>query len=721
GGGHGDYFGNEMYLYEVDSCRWTRITNPTVLYPGYGPNGDQSEVLIDTASNDTTPQSRHTYSGTCFIQHANRFFMKSRGYNTAFRDSAFKPQNITWVFDPSTRRWEHRYPTTDNGIIPKRTIGDVSLYDSVSRKVYAHGYSDGGGSAGGWYAYDYDSNAWTKCNSFDGFNGAAGCMDTKRRIIVEIHSGRILSFDIKTPTLVMEQWNTLRSGNLLASQCADNCTRGIDYDRENDRYLAWFEGSDSIYVLDPETKIWTTYYAPQTLGATNLGVHSRLRYVPSKKAFMCAAAVDKNVGFFKLEIPRHQDTVTMTSLNIKSSSDSLEQYLKANLTVTATFANGYVDTVTHGCFFRSLDTLFAVMEPEGVVHTLRRGEARIEVRYVTRMNTITDTITIKILPSTAAVDSIRLNSDTLRLLSGREVFNMTGTVYWRQNSLALTRSLDSSIIWNSLDTSTVKVSYGSIQGVKVGGPVPVIATTGNKSDTVYVKVLPNPSFIKRINCQNPSLAVPFGWLKLGYYDTYNATRGYGWSPNSPSDNNKVTTGTNFFTQTRMISYSGTNLRIDMPAGQYIIKAGMGDITRTSGANWLVYGTDTLMKWSHQNGVAGVEIDTITVTGSSLTLRFMGYLCYLVIISNEGININEVAEDGGLHDNISTPNTEIENSTFENERVCLTVSPVPANPQSAIAFEVPKSSRPPSITIMDNYGRIINSYQTLINKGKIIWA
>jgi hypothetical protein len=698
----------------VDSCKWTRLTNPTVLYPTYGCSGDQSEAIIDTASHDTTPQARHTYAGTCYIQHVDKFFMVSRGYVRTFMDSALHPDSITWIFDPATRRWENRYPVSDIGTIPKRSVGDLSVYDSVTRKVYYHGYSDGGASMPGWFKYDYEANTWTRINQDDG-SQAAGCLDSKRRLIVEVgNSEKLTVWDIDNG-FAGSNWTTARAGNALNNWCDYNCTRGVDYDKANDRYVVWYETSDTVFVLDPVTKVWDTYYAPQSAGSTN-GIYNRFRYVPTKGAFMAAAATDHDVIFFKLNLPLHQDSSVMLSLDPHAPSFTLEQYQSLPLLYTASFADGKTDTVTWNCFFYSLDTAIASVTQEGVVYGKHPGQARIRARKITRQTTLDDTVTLTVVPTTAAIDSIRLDTALVHVLNQRDTFKLTGTVYAHGGSGPFTWTLDTSAVWVSRNAG-VNVNKGIITGVSVGGPVAVVVSQGGRSDSCMVTVLPNPAYIKRINCQNPALPVPFGWVPQGYDWLYSSSRGYGWV-NYPDDNNRVMVGTNFLTQTRMISYAGCSFQIDVPAGDYIIKAGLGDINPYYfGWNWLAFGTDTLMKWYDQTGVAGVGVDTVTVTGTGgLVVRFKGFLCYIIIISKEGIDINTVAEDGGLVPNIGTA---IETAALHNLAISLSAQPNPFMPSTSISFTVPPGLEG-SFRIFSVNGAVVKSCQALKGKSSIRW-
>jgi hypothetical protein len=61
GGGHGDYFGNEVYAFELDSLRWVRINDP---HPG----GPRSQVDYDEGEYAPgIPLSSHTYQHTQYL------------------------------------------------------------------------------------------------------------------------------------------------------------------------------------------------------------------------------------------------------------------------------------------------------------------------------------------------------------------------------------------------------------------------------------------------------------------------------------------------------------------------------------------------------------------------------------------------------------------------------------------------------------------------------
>ena len=72
GGGHGDYSGNEIYSFSLDTLTWTRLTGPGESSPGAAPK--------NTYYNDQgTPSSRHTYNCLQDLSHLTILYMLSEG------------------------------------------------------------------------------------------------------------------------------------------------------------------------------------------------------------------------------------------------------------------------------------------------------------------------------------------------------------------------------------------------------------------------------------------------------------------------------------------------------------------------------------------------------------------------------------------------------------------------------------------------------------------
>lgn len=94
GGGHLDYFGNEVYDMDCSgsSCVMSRITNPSTF-----------NNTCNDAQNDGNPTSRHTYGGLAFLPTpgaAGKMF----AYSGAKSNCGFANDD-SWLFDLSTKTW----------------------------------------------------------------------------------------------------------------------------------------------------------------------------------------------------------------------------------------------------------------------------------------------------------------------------------------------------------------------------------------------------------------------------------------------------------------------------------------------------------------------------------------------------------------------------------------------------------------------------------------
>ena len=113
GGGHNDYYGNEVYALDLGTLSIKRIVDPS-------PNTSQSSR--SSALPDGTPVSRHTYGGLSYIGHADRMF--AVGGSMAPCGSA---DMSTWTYDFAAQQWQ-RLNTSPLGV----NFGFMAAYDAVA-------------------------------------------------------------------------------------------------------------------------------------------------------------------------------------------------------------------------------------------------------------------------------------------------------------------------------------------------------------------------------------------------------------------------------------------------------------------------------------------------------------------------------------------------------------------------------------------------------------
>ncbi|MBN1559661.1 right-handed parallel beta-helix repeat-containing protein [candidate division KSB1 bacterium] len=270
GGGHEDYYGNELYVFKLANLTWERVNDPS-----------QPSLSVERNS-DGTPTSRHTYGGLAYLTAANRFFARG-GSRAGDGWEVLK----TWTYSFEEKMW---YDMSENQYLASGALGNSCVYDSVDNLVY-FGCND---PNSGLYSYDYDENVWTRLNS-DYFYLYPMTIDTKRRLLFVIGDGYLFTYDLANKNFDRVIWTTTGSTQILNSG-SDHF--GLAYDSKSDRIVAWNGGP--VYILDPETKIWTTRTASGAPSPTLNGIFGRWQYIPGEDVFIAITDAEVNVHFYKL-------------------------------------------------------------------------------------------------------------------------------------------------------------------------------------------------------------------------------------------------------------------------------------------------------------------------------------------------------------------------------------------------------------------------------------
>ena len=140
GGGHADYYGNEVYAFDLESRRWQRLTNP---YPS------PSFPIADGIWPDGTPSVPHTYDQVDYHPASNSLVMMKTQYHNGGGSST--PVVAMFSFDGL------KSPDSN----PNRSANAKNWRFST---VHIENYA----SSGGWSAYD------SKRDVFWANGGAAG-------------------------------------------------------------------------------------------------------------------------------------------------------------------------------------------------------------------------------------------------------------------------------------------------------------------------------------------------------------------------------------------------------------------------------------------------------------------------------------------------------------------------------------------------------------------
>lgn len=368
------------------------------------------------------------------------------------------------------------------------------------------------------------------------------------------------------------------------------------------------------------------YYPWGPLLWNNSGVYAFFR---EAQATVRAVNILRNLS----TVTQRYDTLSILALEAFARDTVVEEYLQTQVSAVAQFPGGSWDTVTFSCAFKSLDPSLASVTVAGLVSCNAPGGARILVTS----RSLADTVSIRIAHSTLTADSVRV-SPCFTGVAIPDSVDFHAIAYYHKDAYAFYLHADTSVTW-SAGAPSATVSGGRTRGVSSTSGVAIRADLDAVSDVCSLAVF---DVLKRVNFGSNIPA----WLPDGG-EAYSVGRGYGWVGATGLWTRDARNG-NLLVR----SFTGPQnaagpqqWRIDVPAGEYVTKIAMGDnqygVTDTC---WAAFGADTIGRKPAGFG-NGVKVDTITVTGSDgLTLTVYGVLDYIVLISNNGADINRVAND-----------------------------------------------------------------------------
>ena len=297
GGGHNDYWGNELYAFDLPSGRWERITDPSP--------GEVVKAGTDPLP-DGKPNSRHTYDGIQYIEHGGKLFGQGGAVSPGGGGTS-----VTWLFDPGTRSWRDAGNKGRPG-----GYGIASGYDPKSRAVFVR-------ATKALWRYDADSETWTRLKSFgtrplwpryEVSGNKRGAVDTRRGRFWVVGNNDFLVWDIAHGKIVTDEWVTTGGGKYTneprvrkypeqvfrsgGGDIYNAPAPGFDYDSKADQFVAWRGGAP--YVLDLATKTWSRRSGGGAPAAqARNGTYGRWRYLREYNVFMLVNSATSNVFFYK--------------------------------------------------------------------------------------------------------------------------------------------------------------------------------------------------------------------------------------------------------------------------------------------------------------------------------------------------------------------------------------------------------------------------------------
>jgi hypothetical protein len=278
GGGHGGYAGNEVYALELASLTLRRLNAPST------PVRDGCQFGGTYA--DGRPVSRHTYDHLAWLPGLSRLLMVG---GSQWQCGFFAGD--AWTFDPAANAWvEKSYANA-----PKVTFGLGVTLDPNTGLLYAHDDFD-------LFSYDAAANQWTRrAQNQQGpgdYKSAVIDPRRKRYFYHALNNRTLFWYDITSPTGPLVR----QSGATTGCDFMDTYAAGWEYDPVLDRLVAW-NGGDTVYLLDPDTRVCTAVTHAGGPAAVDNGTFGRFRYSPLSQVYVTCNDVDDNCFALRLSPP----------------------------------------------------------------------------------------------------------------------------------------------------------------------------------------------------------------------------------------------------------------------------------------------------------------------------------------------------------------------------------------------------------------------------------
>ncbi|MGB9405461.1 MAG: IPT/TIG domain-containing protein [Candidatus Acidiferrales bacterium] len=273
GGGHTDYDGNEVYIFDLNALTVNRLNAPT----------NPPSPLCEPAYSDGSPSSRHTYGSLVYLPNLDKMYAFS-GYVAC---STGEAESDTWLLDLPTlvsgsgNPWTQMNPTT----VPNGSAGvSAAAYDPNTELVFMWDTSDG------LWSFNPSTDTYTELNETPTTTHAYGALDPTRKQIVTFGDGQVQKVSIASGS-------NYSVSTLTGSGCTglmSSVGPGLAYDPVLDRIVGWPDFGGTVYIYDEDTDSCTTqsYSASSPPDSahtgspsTSNGTYGRFQYFPALGAY----------------------------------------------------------------------------------------------------------------------------------------------------------------------------------------------------------------------------------------------------------------------------------------------------------------------------------------------------------------------------------------------------------------------------------------------------
>jgi Galactose oxidase, central domain len=282
GGGHRDYYGNEVYALDLNRLALTKLTKPSPI------------SNLDTCPEsyvDGRPGARHTYNGLAYLASLRSLYLFGGAKSPCGQMS-----DATWILDLHSLEWTRR---ETHGDTPAAVPGVAADFDPVTGLVFLT-------DTHGFFSYDPGRNTYVRLHSYYGIDyHLNGVIDPGRRLFILIGGpGQLWSIDIGTGSK-----HELKDLSHIQRGCdplLHVSYPGLAYDPVQKLLIGW-GGGDAVYLFQPDTATCQAVSYPGGPGpAQSNGTNGRFRYFPTPGVF--ALLNDWKQNAYSLRLARaHSD------------------------------------------------------------------------------------------------------------------------------------------------------------------------------------------------------------------------------------------------------------------------------------------------------------------------------------------------------------------------------------------------------------------------------
>jgi len=281
GGGHTDYFGNEIYAIDLNANPIVPVLVKDASHgAAIGNLGSCPEAFLDG-----TPNARHIYNGELYLPNVDTYFLYG-----AFKSTCGNSTDGQWQYSPTLGSWSQQTPSTHpshavNGSVPQ------FAFDPTSGDIY-----EVEANTGIFWQYSVTGNTWTNLASIRGCGllNMTTAIDNGRRLYFCVGNGGFNKVSLNAPYTATA---------LTGSGCSAVIGKsgpGFVYDPVQKLMVGW-AGGNTVYLYNPDTDSCSavTYSGGPTV-IQAAGTYGRFNYSPALGVFVVANSVDTDTYSLRL-------------------------------------------------------------------------------------------------------------------------------------------------------------------------------------------------------------------------------------------------------------------------------------------------------------------------------------------------------------------------------------------------------------------------------------